>query len=216
MALTVDTEASTVKLTSLEYIKTELNITDQNSDLELRRFINQASSFIPSYTNRVFCRETVTETLGANGDVLLILERTPIVSINAISMDGTTIGATTFSIEDADAGFLFRDVGWQDTQIWRSNLTLIPTHRFKKRWSVSYTAGYVCHESTHSGDPNIPADIERAATDLVKSWYLSREQDSNVKRERTGDASETRFDNKESAGLPPGVMRLLAPYRRLV
>ncbi len=215
MALTITTEASTVKLTSLEFIKSELAIDDQDSDLQLRRFIDQASSFIPSYTNRVFCKETVIETLGANGDAILILERTPIVSISAISFDGTTISSTTFSIEDADAGFLFRDVGWQDTQIWRSDITLRPTHRFRKKWSVSYTAGYVCHGSTQ-GDQNLPADIERAATDLVKSWYLSREQDSNVKRERTGDASETRFDNKESAGLPPGVMRLLAPYRRLV
>ena len=215
MALTVTTEASTVKLTSLEFIKEELGITDQDSDLQLRRFIDQASSFIPSYTNRVFCRETVTETLGANGDAVLILERTPIVTISAISFDGTTIGSTTFSIEDSDAGFLFRDIGWQDTQIWRSNITLQPTHRFKKNWSVSYTAGYICHDSTQ-GDQNLPTDIERAATDLVKSWYLSKEQDSNVKRERTGDASETRFDNKESFGLPPGVVRLLTPYRRLI
>lgn len=216
MALTITTPASSIRLTSLEFVKAELNITDQTSDLQIRRIINQASSFIQSYTNRVFCRETVTETLGANGDVLLILERTPIVSVNAISFDGTTIGSTTFSIEDADAGFLFRDVGWQDTQIWRSDITLQPTHRFRKKWSVSYTAGYICHASTDTGELNIPDDVERAATDLVKSWYLSREQDSNVKRERTGDASETRFDNKESFGLPPGVMRLLAPYRRLV
>ncbi len=215
MALTITTEASTVKLTSLEFVKAELNITDQDSDLQIRRFIDQASSFIPSYTNRVFSKETVIETLGANGDAVLILERTPIITISAISFDGTTIGSTTFSIEDANAGFLFRNVGWQGTQIWRSDITLQPTHRTRKKWSVSYTAGYVCHGSTQ-GDATLPADIERAATDLVKSWHLSKEQDSNVKRERTGDASETRFDNKESFGLPPGVTRLLAPYRRLV
>ena len=218
MAITITTPASSVRLTSLEFVKAELDLVDTTQDLELRRIIDQASSFIPSYCNRPFARETLTETLGANGDTILILDRTPIVTINQITFDGTTIGSTTFSIEDADAGFLHREVGWQDTQIWRNRITLQPIHRTRKKWSVGYTAGFICHASTQIEDPNLPEDIERAATDLVKSWHLSRSENPNIKSQRTGDASETLFDGtaQGQGGMPPSVVRLLAHYRRLI
>ena len=219
MALTVTTSASSVRLTSLEYVKAELDITDTVQDLELRRIINQASSFIPSYCNQIFARETLTETLGAAGDNILILERTPIVTINQITFDGTTIGSTTYEIDDPKAGFLFREIGWQGTQIWRHDITLQPTHRTRKKWSVGYTAGYHCHGTTeNNGNATIPEDIERAATDLVKSWHLSRSENPNIKSQRTGDAQETLFDgtNKGEGGIPPSVTQLLAKYRRII
>jgi hypothetical protein len=217
MAITITTPASSARLTSLEFVKAELDLTDSTQDLELRRIIDQASNFIVSYCNRPFAKETLTETLGAAGDNILMLERTPIVSVNQISFDGTTIGSTTYEIDDAKAGFLFREIGWQGTQIWRHDITLQPTHRTRKKWSVGYTAGYICHASTESDDTTLPEDIERAATDLVKSWHLSRSENPNIKSQRTGDASESLFDgtNKGEGGIPPSVTRLLAHYRRI-
>ncbi len=214
MTLTITTPASSVKLTSLEIVKAELDIADSSEDIEIARFIDQASKFIPNYTNRVFAREVITEKIGSVGEQILMLERTPIVSVSQIRHSGTTIGSTTFDIDDADAGLLFREVGWTDTVIYTSFITPIRTRFAKKNWEIDYTAGYILHGSTE-GDPNIPEDLTRAATDLVKSWYLKRDEDPGVKSERTGDASETRYDVTKSHGLPPSIANMLAPYVRL-
>lgn len=214
MSITIQTPAVKIELTTLQIVKAELGETESLNNGLIIGFIQQASSLIESHTNRTFRRETITEKIGSYGSQILILERTPIVSISEIKFNGTTIGSTTYVIEDAEAGFLYREIGWTNTRIWTSHITAIPTRHTRHDWEIDYTAGYILPGSTE-GASTLPKDIERACIDLSKSWFLGKDENPNVKSERTGDASETRYDVSKSFGMPPAITSILSRYVRL-
>jgi hypothetical protein len=62
---------------------------------------------------------------------------------------------------------------------------------------------------------NLPADLEKAAVETVKSWYLDREKSSHVKRERIG-ATDTEYADPLSirTGLPVAAVGFLRAYTR--
>jgi len=201
MALTVVAAADNYRMATLEMIKEDLNITGGTEDDELYRVLDQASAFIVKYTGRKFARETVTELLEGTNSPILLLERTPIVTITTITDNGTAIGSTEYFIEDADVGTLFRQVGWRKDKFYHPNtIDLFPTSWAKHNWSVTYCGGFVLPEqsSTDGDDPNLPADLTRICLDLARFHYLNKDADLTVRLERTGDAWITRFGCKES------------------
>ena len=64
----------------------------------------------------------------------------------------------------------------------------------------------------------IPEDVEQAAVETVKGWYLSRERDRSIQSTSVGDLSVTYDDasgDGEKAALPFTAITLLAPWVRL-
>lgn len=219
MAITVTSTATTKLLTELETVKRELGITDNTSDKFLWDLIHQATDFIVTYCGRQFARETVTETKQAlyPQQPWMVLTRTPIISISGVSFNGSTVSSTTYTIEDPDAGLVFRETGWTTTQIYDFAIERQPTNWGRKEWSFTYTAGYICPGSTVS-DRTLPYDLERACIDLIK-WRYNQQGDFNpgIKRQRTGDASEEYFGPTSDDGtfIPPTVSSILDRYRRV-
>ena len=222
MALTVTVAASTKLLTQLSTLKRELDLeADDTNDAYLSDLIDQATAFIESYTERVWARETVVETKGSLHPRApwMVLERTPILSITQVALNGSTISSTTYTIEDPDAGLVFRETGWTRTQLYDFGITRTPTAHTRKDWSFTYVGGYVtpCMSSTE-GVRTLPFDVERACIDLCK-WRFNQKGDFNpaVKRQRTADASEEYFGSMDDGGtfMPPSVKTILDRYRKM-
>ena len=214
MAITITTTASDTKLTTLTRVKSELGISSTTDDSLLLDNIKEATDIIESYTNRKFARVTLTETLPGSGRNELVLTRTPVVSVSAITDDGTTVSSTKYTIDNPDAGILYREDGWRDTRLWAHNVEDFPLNTGGKReWSVTYVGGYVTPGATNSTERNLPYDIERAAIELVKVRYLRRKEDPLIQSQRTGDASETLFTG--GGGMPQYVTTILNKWRRI-
>lgn len=221
--LTVTSSASTKLLTQLSTLKRELDLEDDDSnDPYLSDLIDQATAFIENYTERVWAKETVVETRGSlhPQQPWMTLTRTPILSIAQVSLSGSTISSTTYTIEDPDAGLVFRETGWTRTQIYDFAITRTPTNYTRKEWSFTYTAGYVtpCMSSTE-GVRTLPFDVERACIDLCK-WRFNQRGDFNpaIKRQRTADSSEEYFGPMNDSGgvfIPPSVKTILDSYTKM-
>lgn len=105
MVLSVSTVAPTLRLTTRSAVKAELGLTSSTDDALIDALIDQFSAAIVSYCHRPFARESYTEQLAGFGDIRLQLERTPVVSVSAVTLRGAAI--TDYGIEDADKGWLF-------------------------------------------------------------------------------------------------------------
>jgi len=221
MTVTVTTPAVHKEFTTLNVVKDEMLITGSSEDAVLVDMIRQSRDLIVRYCNREFARETIQETLDSDGTVNLMISRTPLVSITQIKDDGTTISSTLYSIDDADAGIIFRESGWTTTQLWGHNIEAFPIHQGRRDWEVTYVGGYIMPGSTE-GTVTLPYDLERASIDIIKSKFYQRGDDPTIQSEKVGDASITRFPNPslksgdpKVAGIPPLTLTILDSWKRI-
>lgn len=217
MALVVDVPAPSHNLTTVEAVVETLDLspTDRSTHSQfINALISRASDFIKTYTNRVFAKETVTETLVSTGAPILVLSRTPIVSITSVTFDNTTvIDPSEYVIEDAGAGFLYREKGWAGTQFDVGSFTRLRSRYGRYDWKVQYVGGYDLPPSTSA---NLPADVGQACIELVKYWFLNRSRDGRIVRERVGDSSVEFAANSEDLSIPPNIKMLLDPWVRVL
>ena len=63
----------------------------------------------------------------------------------------------------------------------------------------------------------LPRDLERAAIDTVKAWYLSRKRDTTILTKKIGDLQITYQGNNFKPGprLPEAIQELLKPWKRV-
>lgn len=209
MSITVVSSAASEDFTTLARVKEALEISSTADDAFLSTLIVEASDLISQYTGRRWPRETVEEKLGASGTPSLMLSRTPVQSVDWVQLDGSSVASTSYEIEDADAGILFREDGWQDTRFSRAAITLHPTSRYKRKdLTVRYEAGYVM---PGEGGRDLPWDVEKIAVAIVRDWYFSRDTDPNVKAESIGDVSVNYASGRT---VSPSVFKALARYQR--
>lgn len=211
--LTITTPATETRLALIDSVKLDLNITNDDDDEVISYQIDRASSYIIGYTGRVFARETVNEKLPARNEPTIVLTRTPIITLTSVKYNGALIDSSEYSIDDANAGVIFRETGWSDTTLWDYNITATPTRWGKRLWEFDYISGYALPGTEDTG-AKLPEEVEKACIDIVKSWYLRRDQDPIVMRQRTGDSSETLFDSKSA--VPPFVNNVLNRYKRIM
>lgn len=221
MSITVSVAADSTMLTQLDRVKRELGLTADTDDLILEEMIDRASSAISKETRRVFGRETVTETLDGTGTRLLGLTRTPIVSITSITEDGETVAGSEYSVEDADAGAVYRANGWGRSgglRMWGteafSSGYILPGYQ-DLRYSVTYVAGYVLPTEA---SPTLPGAVEQACIETVKAWYLARDVDPALSSVQVGQLRVSYRDqaaNTAPGSLPASALGLLRNYYAL-
>jgi hypothetical protein len=175
VGLSVTTRASSFQLTTKERVKLEVpSIPLSGDDPFLDALIDAASDAIQSYCNRdkaPFARQLYVETLGAFGDISLMLKATPLVLISSVLQDGAVL--TDWSIEDADSGLLYRrnqftataqlnpGLGGRQTFPWYGSP--IPGAE-ELRFTVTYIAGHLVPAQDLIGKATISAD---AADDSI-------------------------------------------------
>lgn len=212
MAITVTVPAADNLLTTRATVKTELGLTGTADDALIDSFIQQVSDAIATYCGRVFPRQTYQETVAGYGDPILMLSRTPIVSVSSVSLSGDVI--TDYTIEDAGAGFLYRERGWIWTAGvgWQLTDYVIPRSEAPK-FTVTYIAGYYLPSA--GANRNLPHDIEKAAIESVKAAYKARKRDPNVAEKKVGDLSIKWVAGSESGFLPVSALGRLEPWKRV-
>lgn len=204
MSLTVVTAADSLDLCSVADVKEELNCGDEDQ-ATLVRMVRQASDAIVAYCGRQFAKQEYLELVKGFGGSTLMLTRTPVVSVSAVSIDGSPI--TDFTIQDPETGALWREQGWDWTTLWSSALTMAPIPGSEEaQYSVQYFAGYDLPDALL---PNLPGDIERAAIVTVKDWYQNRKRNLSVK-EFAAQGNSFVYSQDE---LPPPALRLLSRWR---
>lgn len=202
--LTVVTPADSVDLTVLANVKTELGITTTSEDVNLETWIDQASGVITGSCNRVFGKETVTESFRNRVQFLepekIVLQRTPVTLITSVVENGITLVEDTDFEVDYETGILTRLCG-----------------DYESRWCfrtlvVTYAAGYEL-----LGE--LPIAIEKATIILVKQFRSAASRDPLLKSEEIpGVLSQTFWvggTGDKSNGIPHEVETLIAPYRNI-
>lgn len=298
MGLSVVTRAATLRLTTKERLTAEMPVIPAGDGSFVDKLIDNASSAIQGYCNRdkaPFARQSYQETLGAYGDIYLMLKGTPLVVVSSVSQDGMPL--LDWSIEDADAGVLYRrnqffwtaqlNPGFTGRQLWPAFGAPIPGAE-EPRFTVNYIAGWLTPaqdlvakvtlsaaaadnsfndsaagfpallqagdvittsgfatpanngQFTVVGTPtpskvvvsggvlanegaspavtvivsNLPSDLERAAVETVKAWYLDRQKAPHSRRERVGNLDMEWTDPVNVTGLPFTAVGLLRNYQR--
>lgn len=208
--LTVSTPATVTDLTTLDRVKSDLQITGSSEDDYLRGQIAAVTDLIvrhlgivPAGASRTLARETLVETLRPDQmRERILLSRFPVVSIDSITEDDEAVAE--YEIEDAASGIVRRLDEDGDRSCWVAGKII-----------ATYTAGWVM-----PGQPgaDLPAAIEAAAVELVGSFRSARSRDPLVRQESVPGVADVSYwvqSPAEAGELPPAVVTKLAPYRRI-
>ena len=206
-------------LTTLDTVKEVLGVHGSSQDAALTRYINTASEAIERYCDRRFQRATVVEKVGFMGGQRLLLERTPLVSITSIVVDGVTLDASAYSIQSAAQGTVYRESGWP----WSADIVdAMSPYRLpgteRQLATVTYVGGYVLPND--AGTRSLPYDLEQACVDTVVALYRQQGRDKSVQGEAVGGASvqyAQRNPAISGAGgiIPPSALVTLDGYKRV-
>lgn len=218
MSVTVDVAAAVTDLTILATVKTEMNISGSSDDTVLEAFISQASDFIRKYTNRLYERQTITETLPGTGHVSLYLSRTPIVSLTSVTVNNALSVSDTYTLENGAIGQIIShdDSDNPAAKVWplssrpQSGLSQhIQYGSFANNITIVYVSGFLL---PGEGGRNLPEDLERACIELVKMFFERRTSDPSIKFEKIGDSAQALDIDKE---LPLTIRMILDRWSRV-
>lgn len=142
-------------LTSLESLKAELGITNDDSDAILARLINGATDTIEQYCDRKFAYDSAwVEKVAGFGTELVHLEHSPVWAITSVKIDGQLISADDYAIKDGEVGSLWSGLPWPDTS--PLEVSTSPHRRVgyeERAIEVTYAGGYAL-----VGDGRIASD----------------------------------------------------------
>ena len=204
MTFIVTTAASSYKLTTVADLKALMKITSSTDDTLMSSCIDRASAQIVAFCNRGFAKETLTETVKSNGGINLVVKRTPIVSITSITLAGTLVDASAYSLDEPAAGFIYNENGWNCTY-------------GKNSYSIVYVAGYVL-PSFITGTINLPEEVSAACLELAKSLYLGGARDPNITRDSVPDVRDVTYGGSSSSvaggSSASAILNALAPLQR--
>jgi hypothetical protein len=215
--LTVITASTSNNLTTLDALKSHLGTTSTAYDEQLEDAIVAASDTVATYMGYYPLRQTYRETLAGYGGQQVMVSRTPLTSVSAMyyGSTGLLVDPTGYWIENAEAGFIVRDLGfpWSAGVEWDLDAHIAPRTE-RKVFIVDYTAGWVM--STGS-TRTLPADIEHAAVEAAKSLFLGRRRDGAISSKSVGALSVTYGSAPSGAAyaIPEESRGFLERYRRI-
>lgn len=141
--LSVTTRASNRLLARVQDVRRRLGLDPAaEQDAVLAELLAAASAAAETYCHRTFAREALSETARGYGGTLLMLTRTPVVAVSSVLLNGEAI--TDYAVDDPDAGFLYRRLGWEWTAQLGWHLTASVRPRSEEpSYAIAYTAGYL-------------------------------------------------------------------------
>ena len=189
MGVTVSTTSTNAKLAKRATLKSWLKISTSTAfDEQIDDLLVMASDAVRAHCDRLFETQVYSETLPGDGSQILVLSHRPIISISSVALSGSLI--TDYAIQDKEAGFLYREAGWQWTiAAYAGTLGPQPVPSgFLNDFTVVYKAGYNLpgDTATDTGVLNLPGSVEKATLDTVKSWFKSRSEVADVRSKKIG------------------------------
>jgi hypothetical protein len=210
-------------LTLAATLATELSVSA--ADSRLPRYISVASAAICGYLNRkqLHYSAAYVEKVAGFARPRLILELTPVISIASITLsDGSVVEPSEYSIEDDQAGLVFRSSGWPYTGLIRPGLVYTDpaAGTEEKVITATYAGGWVTPYQAVSGPARtLPYEIEEACIQTAVSLYRKAGADQSIASEGLGDYSVTYRNANAIVGvgglLPDAVLPQLNEWRRL-
>ena len=198
--LTVVTPATNRRLTTVGNVRLDLGLASaEPADPAINRLIDQASSAIEAYCNRVFARETVREVsdcvYGPNG---ILLSRGPVASFTSLSVGGLAYDPADYQ---SDEGLLFRLNSNGRRTYWGAG-----------RFVVEYAAGYILPGNEGA---NLPAAIEQAAILEISVALARRGRDPLMRSESVDGVGSFTWQTTPTGGIlsHPASASLLQPFR---
>jgi uncharacterized phiE125 gp8 family phage protein len=172
---------------------------DVSQDAKLELYINTASERVERYLDRKLIYQAHTERQDGRSSDRIMLRQYPAEKPTALYDDPawdflTPYEASQYDIEDA--GVVVLRYG----RFMRANLNI----------KVIYNAGYKSVVSPGAG-PNLPADLQHACLLLVEWMYQMRADRRLGVKGKAKNQENISF----SQGMPPEVIELLEPHRRL-
>lgn len=181
------------------------------------RFINAASEAIEAWLcRRLQYVAAQVETLPAFGTTRLMVARTPLRAVTSIVLDGSTMDSTSYSVEDSDAGIIYRQSGftWGASTGVAAEPYVLPGTE-KPSYVVTYGGGYSLPADTQTYP--LPASISEACLMTAAQMYYMRGAPTDLASQAIGNTSESYavsvVDGRSP--IPPTAQKLLAPYRRV-
>lgn len=212
--------APSTDLTTIPQVVAEIGTLtpDQQDWVELA--IRSASSLIEQEANQFFAQQRYRETIAGSGSTELMLARTPILgNPTIVSVDNDVI--VDFTVDDRDAGILYRRQGWtKDVSYLRSITHDFLPDETHPRFTIEYDAGYWLPsfpDAIVDGQTRLPGNIEQACILTMKSWWHKKNRDSTVSWKQVGDlALGYRGDaapkgDVQMLNLPPEARILIKP-----
>lgn len=205
-------------LTTLTAVRNKLRLTDFSQDVILEDLINEVSDTFVEVCGRKFHYEAgIVEKVKGQGTTLIVVNRTPIISIASITVNGTVLDASGYSIDNAEAGTIFRGTGWTWTNRFAAGVTYdaYPGSE-EKSIAVTYTGGWVTPAQAAADltlTRNMTYALERLCIDAVVASYRDFGVNQSITVEKFQGASAT-FERDEF-GLPPTVTKGLRRWTRL-
>lgn len=216
MSASIITPAVSTRLTTAANARGDLGLpATAPTDTQLERWIDQASARAKTFCNgRIFGRATYRERFEITNRCLddlclgLLLDATPVVSIQEVKVDGLVLSPATYEV---DGRLLYR-LQDGDRRAFFGRVVV-----------VQYVAGWVLpsevadYENPPVGTEKLPADIERAVIQLVGGPAFGLGRDPMVKSDDVeGVGSRSFYVQGAGASLPhPEAEATLAQYRRL-
>lgn len=222
--LVVTIPATVRNLTTADAVRLEIGLADAKDDAWIASVLPRVSARVETYCERVFARETVTETwnatsgqaqtdthpsmerLGGTERPSLRLSRTPTSGTPTIVFtdgdDTETLETTDYRLDPA-TGLLLRlndngrPIYWPSYQI-----------------DVTYAGGYLLPDQEGR---DLPDDLEGAVIDMVKLRYHARQRDPMLRAETVELMGSQTFwvPGAGETDIPETIRAVLDGYRRI-
>lgn len=225
--ITTCTSSTGTQLSTLAAFKAALRVTTTADDDLMDTYLTMASEAVEQYLGYSLRRGVYSETVPAGGDNLLMLSQTPVQAIESLSYDGDELSSTDYSIDDPDAGLIWRDYGFPWTAQVQAELSERPVPGSERRaYTCVYEAGYVLAGSTTTDGwvtvttgRTLPHWAERATLETAKTWFKQTAVDASIQSKRIGDLSITYQSGNSVRAIeeiPPSAAALLAARVRTI
>ena len=220
-------------LTTLLRVKTEIGVAQsQDSDDALSFFIETASAAIEQVIGRkLYYEADIVENMAGFDRPLLLVERTPLVALTSVELIDqagnvlTTYDSTTYEIDDANQGSIYRSDCWPATGLMTGTSQFVAPNTERKSIQVTYSGGWVTQpqEDEETVDENndpvsrtLPYDLEYACIMTVSSLFRRKGRDRNIQSEGVMQGPITSYRDGSGSILPLEAMKIVGQYRRVV
>ena len=220
--LEVLTAASSHDLTTAPAVANEVGTLTPAQQEWVALAISSASSLIEDAANQKFAEQEFKETIEGSGSSKMMLSRTPILGTPTIVSTVNEV-IVDFVVESADAGILYRRLGWTQEVSYLRGITYDPlAYETHPGFVITYDAGYYLPSFTAAiteSQTPLPPNVERACILTVKAWWHKKNRDSSVSWKQVGDLAlgyrgDPAASKKDSSGmleLPPEARGLIKP-----
>ena len=205
-----------VDLTTLDAVKSELNITSNNADSELQQYITAWSTAVLNRTGiRSFSQPVLmTETRDGNGNDQMFTRMRPIVNVVSVTISAVAVQAAGdwpspgYYVSDDQRSIKLRNPNFPISYNYYPNYpgynqSAAGFQRGQGNVKLVYWAGYT----------NVPADLEIASRRMVAIYY-GRKQTRDLQSQGVaagGTTATTRFRDWD---VPPEICKVVDFYSR--